>query len=59
MLPQVYTTQDQLGGPHVMVPNGVTHELVRNDQDGVEAMLRWLAFVPQSRRTAPHVPCSC
>merc|ERR1719395_323323 len=50
---QVYTTQDQLGGPHVMVPNGVTHELVRNDQDGVEAMLRWLAFVPQSVHSLP------
>ena len=34
---QVYTTQDQLGGPHIMVPNGVTHELVSNDQSGVEA----------------------
>jgi acetyl-CoA carboxylase/biotin carboxylase 1 len=43
---QVYTTQDQLGGPHIMVPNGVTHELVGNDQSGVEAILRWLSFIP-------------
>merc|ERR1719480_165750 len=40
---QVYTTQDQLGGPHIMVPNGVTHELVHNDSEGVEAILRWLS----------------
>jgi acetyl-CoA carboxylase/biotin carboxylase 1 len=29
-----------------MVPNGVTHELVGNDSDGVEAILRWLSFIP-------------
>jgi acetyl-CoA carboxylase/biotin carboxylase 1 len=45
---QVYTTQDQLGGPHIMVPNGVTHKLVRNDQEGVEAILKWLSFVPSN-----------
>jgi len=50
---QVYTTMDQLGGPHIMVPNGVTHELVQNDQDGVEAILRWLSFVPQNVLTIP------
>jgi len=52
---QVYTTQDQLGGPHIMVPNGVTHELVRNDQDGVEAILRWLAFVPDRVTSVPPI----
>ena len=35
------------------VPNGVTHELVRNDQDGVEAMLRWLAYVPATTHLCP------
>merc|ERR1712048_986036 len=52
---QVYTSQDQLGGPHIMVPNGVTHELVRNDQDGVEAILRWLAFVPDRVTSVPPI----
>merc|ERR1719171_97082 len=52
---QVYTTQDQLGGPHIMVPNGVTHELVRSDQDGVVAILRWLAFVPKTTTSIPRV----
>merc|ERR1719502_958442 len=44
---QVYTTQDQLGGPHIMAPNGVTHELVNNDQSGVDSILRWMSFVPK------------
>jgi acetyl-CoA carboxylase/biotin carboxylase 1 len=52
---QVYTTQDQLGGPHIMVPNGVTHELVGNDQSGVEAILRWLAFIPCTTTSIPRV----
>merc|ERR1719188_101030 len=51
----VYTTQDQLGGPHIMVPNGVTHELVANDQDGVEAILQWLSFVPENVSSLPPV----
>ena len=29
---EVYTSQDQLGGPQIMYPNGVTHEVVPNDQ---------------------------
>jgi len=54
----VYTTQDQLGGPHIMVPNGVTHELVFNDSDGVEAILRWLSFVAAEKTGIPAiVPC--
>jgi len=52
---QVYTTQDQLGGPHIMVPNGVTHELVANDQDGVEAILHWLTYVPETVWSIPRV----
>jgi len=55
---QVYTTQDQLGGPHIMVPNGVTHELVFNDSDGVEAILRWLTFVAPDVTSVPaSIPC--
>lgn len=52
---QVYTTQDQLGGPHIMVPNGVTHELVRSDQEGVAAILQWLAFVPKDTWSIPSI----
>ena len=43
----VYTSQDQLGGPHVMMPNGVSHMQVEDDQQGVMAILRWLSYVPK------------
>eukprot|EP00930_Biecheleria_cincta_P045474 TRINITY_DN31337_c0_g1_i1.p1 TRINITY_DN31337_c0_g1~~TRINITY_DN31337_c0_g1_i1.p1 ORF type:complete len:2185 (+),score=477.67 TRINITY_DN31337_c0_g1_i1:90-6644(+) len=49
----VYTSQDQLGGPQVMVPNGVTHQLVQNDQEGAEAIVRWLSFVPRDTWSCP------
>eukprot|EP00929_Paragymnodinium_shiwhaense_P108028 TRINITY_DN74365_c0_g1_i1.p1 TRINITY_DN74365_c0_g1~~TRINITY_DN74365_c0_g1_i1.p1 ORF type:complete len:2071 (+),score=634.24 TRINITY_DN74365_c0_g1_i1:56-6268(+) len=45
---QVYTTQDQLGGPHIMWPIGVTHELVDTDRQGVEHVLRWLSYIPRN-----------
>ena len=38
---EVYTSQDQLGGPQVMHPNGVSHLTVRDDQEGVAEILRW------------------
>ena len=43
---EVYTSQDQLGGPQVMMPNGVSHMQVDDDQEGVRAILRWLSYVP-------------
>jgi len=49
----VYNSQDQLGGPQVMVPNGVTHEQVENDQDGVASILKWLSFVPKNVGALP------
>ena len=30
----------------VMAANGVSHHVVEDDLAGVEAMLKWLAFVP-------------
>merc|ERR1719469_1785327 len=36
-----------------MVPNGVTHQLVDNDQDGVEAILQWLSYVPENTLSLP------
>ena len=44
---EVYTSQDQLGGPQIMFPNGVSHEIVENDQSGVASILKWLSFVPK------------
>jgi len=45
----VYTSQDQLGGPQIMYPNGVTHEVVSNDQEGIRSILQWLSFVPKTK----------
>ena len=44
----VYTSQDQLGGPQIMYPNGVSHEVVEDDQQGVASILKWLSFVPKT-----------
>jgi len=51
----VYTSQDQLGGPQVMVPNGVTHQLVQSDNEGVTAILDWLSFVPKDAGCIPPI----
>ena len=52
---EVYTSQDQLGGPQVMFPNGCTHEVVDDDQQGVESIIRWLSFVPKTTDDLPAV----
>merc|ERR1719199_464061 len=56
---EVYTSQDQLGGPQVMMPNGVSHMQVEDDQEGVKAILRWLSYVPSNCFTrSPALPSS-
>ncbi|CAB9496759.1 Acetyl-CoA carboxylase 1 [Seminavis robusta] len=50
---EVYNSQDQLGGPQIMVPNGVSHETVDDDQEGVAAILKWLSFVPKEVGALP------
>mgnify|MGYP001081385929 CR=1 FL=1 len=50
----VYTSNVQLGGPDIMYTNGVTHLCVPNDLEGCLAIIRWLSYVPLTRRgTAP------
>jgi acetyl-CoA carboxylase/biotin carboxylase 1 len=49
----VYTSQDQLGGPQIMIPNGVSHLQVEDDQAGVASMLKWLSFVPKQVGALP------
>lgn len=36
-----------------MVPNGITHEVVPNDQEGVNSMLDWLSYVPKDIHSPP------
>ncbi|KAG5181165.1 acetyl-CoA carboxylase [Tribonema minus] len=50
---EVYTSQDQLGGPQVMFPNGVSHLVVEDDQEGVAQILRWLSYVPKTADSPP------
>ena len=45
----VYTSNQQLGGPKVMYANGVSHEIVHNDLEGIVSVVKWLAFVPRYR----------
>lgn len=44
---EVYTSQDQLGGPQIMYPNGITHEVVENDKEGIQAVLDWINYTPK------------
>eukprot|EP01041_Mallomonas_annulata_P002841 gene2841-5588_t len=54
---EVYTSQDQLGGPQIMFPNGVTHEVVTNDQEGMQSVIDWLSYTPSTfTGVAPTVP---
>ncbi|KAH8077534.1 acetyl-CoA carboxylase [Aureococcus anophagefferens] len=50
---KVYTSQDQLGGPQVMVPNGVTHLSVDDDYEGCQAIVNWLSYVPETASSPP------
>ena len=43
----VYTSNEQLGGPMIMYPNGVSHLLVQDHLDAVKRMCKWLSFIPR------------
>lgn len=43
---EIYTTNDQLGGPMIMFPNGVSHQLAENHLESVQKAILWLSFVP-------------
>ncbi|PHJ25472.1 acetyl-coa carboxylase acc2, partial [Cystoisospora suis] len=46
----VYSSNDEIGGIDVMHKNGVTHLIVNDDIEGCEAILDWLAYVPEHRQ---------
>ncbi len=52
---EVYTSQDQLGGPQIMFPNGVTHEVVPNDQAGVRSIVEWLEYIPRDFKSLSSI----
>jgi acetyl-CoA carboxylase/biotin carboxylase 1 len=51
---KVYSSNYQLGGTQIMYNNGISHEVVDNDLQGVAAILRWLSFVPARRGAMPR-----
>eukprot|EP01041_Mallomonas_annulata_P000604 gene604-1167_t len=42
----IYSTNDQLGGPSIMFHNGVSHTLADSHLNAVTQALQWLAFIP-------------
>ena len=44
----VYQSNDEIGGVGVMFRNGVSHQVVQTDIEGVCAILKWLQFVPSN-----------
>ena len=43
---EVYTSNAQLGGIQIMHNNGISHDVVSDDFEGISLILKWLAFVP-------------
>merc|ERR1711988_1953249 len=50
---EVYTSQDQLGGPQIMFPNGISHEVVENDKEGMQSIVDWLSYTPKDFNSYP------
>lgn len=44
---EVYTSNNQLGGIQIMHNNGVTHNTVCDDFEGVFSLLLWLSYMPK------------
>jgi len=51
---EIYTANDQLGGPMIMFPNGVSHLLAEDHMESVSKALEWLSFVPAKK--GGHLP---
>ena len=45
----VYSTNDQLGGPGIMYPNGISHQIEPDHLRAVKAAIDWLSYVPSVR----------
>ena len=46
----VYSTNDQLGGPQIMYPNGISHMVEPDHLGAVKAAIDWLSYIPSVRR---------
>ena len=45
----VYSTNDQLGGPGIMYPNGISHMVEPDHLRCVKSAIEWLSYVPSAR----------
>ena len=45
----VYSTNDQLGGPNIMYSNGISHIVANNHLNAIASAIEWLSFVPSYR----------
>ena len=45
----VYSTNDQLGGPAIMYSNGISHVAVNDHLSAVTSAIHWLSYVPAVR----------
>ncbi|XP_019394384.1 PREDICTED: acetyl-CoA carboxylase 2 isoform X3 [Crocodylus porosus] len=48
---EVYTSNNQLGGVHIMHNNGVSHVTVPDDFEGVYTVLQWLSYMPKDNHS--------
>jgi biotin carboxylase/acetyl-CoA carboxylase carboxyltransferase component/biotin carboxyl carrier protein len=49
---EVYQSNDEIGGVGVMFRNGVSHQVVESDAEGIASILAWLQFVPENMHAA-------
>ncbi|KAL3102143.1 hypothetical protein niasHS_003552 [Heterodera schachtii] len=45
---EVYTSNNQLGGPQIMFYNGVSHSVAKSDLDGVKRIVHWVTYLPEN-----------
>jgi len=48
----VYLSNEQIGGPQIMYSNGVTHLTVPSDTAAIQAILRWLSYIPMNNKSS-------
>mmetsp|Transcript_14027 Transcript_14027/g.20077 ORF Transcript_14027/g.20077 Transcript_14027/m.20077 type:complete len:2365 (+) Transcript_14027:253-7347(+) len=46
---EVYSTNDQLGGPGIMYSNGVSHLVAKDHLKAITLAIEWLSYVPSIR----------
>lgn len=46
---EVYSTNDQLGGPAIMYSNGVSHMTATDHLSAIKQSIQWLSYVPSHR----------